>query len=90
MPAYSGQFCLVIRAEARCLSRRARAGNFASCFLLGTLTRPNDLQSNPARLVVGASINNIGWASFVQAAADAGEGPRLQSQNCCPSICKTP
>ena len=70
MPAYSGQLCLVIRGGGTMSFDDGRVQETSPCFLLGTLTRAQRFTVEPGSLVVGASINNIGWASFVQAAAD--------------------
>ena len=70
MPAYSGQLCLVIRGGGTMTFHDGRVQETSPCFLLGTLTRAQSFSVEPGTMVVGASINNIGWASFVQAAAD--------------------
>ena len=70
MPAYSGQLCLVIRGGGTMQFHDGRTQSTSPCFLLGTLTQAQRFTVEAGTLVIGASLNNMGWASFVQAPAD--------------------
>ena len=70
MPAYSGQLCLVIRGSGTMTFHDGREQSTSPCFLLGTLTQAQSFTTQPDTLVIGASLNNVGWAAFVDAAAD--------------------
>ena len=88
MPAYSGQLCLVVRGGGTMTFHDGRTDSTRPLFLLGTLTRAQRFTVRPDTLVIGASINNLGWASFVRASAhrvkDASfDGAALLSEETC-------